>query len=166
MFSESFVSSLMQVAITGAGLVFAVYALVAALHRQMFRNRAKDLYEKVMEYKKQTGSTPTKNRADQRLQQLEADIRLTSAFPWYLDVGICVTFILYMASVLTASIWFVNIENRTGQLETAIWELFMCGNAAFLAVGFMIIVQISKTLRKAYRATKAKMTSFIEQTGQ
>lgn len=157
MFSEIFVSSLMQIAITGAGLVFAVYALVAALHRQMLQRRAQDLYEKVEEYKKRTDAIPPKEQGKQQLKELEADIRLTNVFPWYFGIGIGIAFLLYMVCVFAASIWFVSSANRTGEAEFVIWQSFMLGNLAFLIVGFMIILEISRTLKKTYEKTKVKL---------
>jgi hypothetical protein len=62
-----------------------------------------------------------------------------------------------MVSVFSASIWLANVEIRTGQAEFAIWESFMCANVAFLAVGLMIILQISRTLKKAFADAKKEV---------
>ena len=75
--SETALSTMMQVSITGAGLLLAIYALIIPISRRIFLERAHYLKKKTEEFAKQrsslTADTSSKEfKALQRLSEVRS----------------------------------------------------------------------------------------------
>jgi len=158
MLTETAVSAILQVGITGAGLVLAVYTLISALSQRIFKERAKLLHQKIEEFEEQRNKiTPeSSNKEIQNLGKLKREIEGIKIFPRYMGIGIGVTFALYMFSVIVASGWLANPSARTSAQEFFVLASFGLANTLFLVVGLYTIGEVFLTMKKEFDEIKKK----------
>ncbi len=158
MLSETALLTMVQVGVTGAGLVLAIYTLIIPISRRMFNYRAKLLYKQITEFKKQnyTLTPEATNKEFKRLRQLSKNIRETRIFPRYLGVGVLFTFFSY---ILLALLGFVALNpiNRTNEIEFFIALIFFVAIFSFLSLGIFTIYDISNTMKNEYERIKKKI---------
>ncbi len=152
MASEALLSSLMQVGVTGAGLVLAVYGLILPISRKMFlhRSRLVRTQTKLLEEKRaKLTSEAAKNELNQ-LKKLEASVGQNRRFPVYLSWGVALTFVLYILMALSGFLALFNPLNNNPVNDAWIMVNFALANVSFLFIGVFSVLDISRTLKREY----------------
>lgn len=164
MLTESFVSTVIQISITGAGLILAIYALVAPLSRRIFKERARILESKIQEFEElRSHITPESSKKDiDNLKKLKVEIEEIKIFPRYLGIGVTLTFLCYMFSLIAASGWLANPLSRTPDNEAFIIILFTVSNVLFLIVGLLTIFEVFTVMKKEFEKIKKKQKEIKE----
>jgi hypothetical protein len=164
MLTESFVSAIIQISITGAGLILAIYALVAPLSRKIFKERAKILKKKIQEFEDlRSHITPESSHKEiDKLKRLKKEIEEVKIFPRYLGIGVTVTFLSYMFSLIVASGWLANPLNQTPNNELLIIVLFTVSNVLFLFVGLFTIFEVFNVMKKEFEEIKKRQKEIKE----
>ena len=95
--SETAVSTVMQVSVTAAGLLLAIYALIIPISRRIFSERANYLKKKNEEFEniRETLSPDASNKQFKELQSLAEEIKGTRDVPKILTTGISIPLTLY-----------------------------------------------------------------------
>jgi hypothetical protein len=158
MLSESFVSVIMQVSITGAGLILAIYALVAPLSQRIFKERAGKLNKKIQEFEELRDQiTPESSGKEiQKLKELKMEIEGTKIFPRYLGIGVAATFLFYMLSLIIALGWLANPVSRPPENELFLMISFLFANILFMFVGFYTLIEVFNVMKKEFEEIKEK----------
>ena len=158
MLSETVVSTLLEASITGAGLVLAVYALITPMSEKIFKERARRLQHLIEEFEKEKNkiTADASNKDFKRLKKLRDEIKEIRIFPRYLSIGILITFISFMLSVIVDGGWLAQPLNRTSENEFAIYTAFVVAIVLFLFVGILTIFEIFNTMRKEFEDVKKK----------
>lgn len=118
MLTESFVTAVMEVSITGAGLVLAILALVAPLSRKINKiNAPEEKIEKVKNYLLGVG------------------------------ISLAITFLFYMLSLLVAYGWFLEPLNQA-LYEILLKIFFLVSNATFMVFGFFVLTLIYSLMER------------------
>jgi hypothetical protein len=110
MLPESLVLTLLQASITGAGLVFAVYALIVPLSRRLFEYRAREIHDGMEELKKKVskvGTQISQRELDEMKEVLES-IDKRKDFPVYLGAGVAAIFSFYVLSTFMCVWWWLG----------------------------------------------------------
>jgi uncharacterized membrane protein (DUF106 family) len=158
MLTETFLSTVVVVGVTGAGLVLAIYALIIPISRRMFINRTRLLRRQMKEFEEQREELETKDSKKlKRLQQLADSIRETKIFPRYLSYGMLLTFSLYLTSALSGFTYFISPSNHTVLDDWVITLTFMFANLAFFFVGIYAIIDISLTMKREFERIKKRL---------
>lgn len=153
MLTESFVSSILEASIAGAGLVLAVYALVIPIAGKIFELKAKVLLESLKEFK----DTLTKLKDEftdedkRRLEELTSDIVSRKIIPTYLSLGTSLVFVCYMACALFSVGWFLNWNRPT--IDVFIAPLFAISTIIFLLIGILTVKDVSSVLKEQFKET-------------
>jgi len=156
--SEALLSTVVQIGVTGAGLVLAIYALIIPLSRRMFSRRARDLYDDIQKFKdKRENLTPEATKQLKQLQVLADSIKETRRFPRYLTLGVLLVFFLYMTIALFGFFALFNPINNTPQNDFIIAILFLSATVAFMFLGALTIGDISWTMKKEYEEIKKQI---------
>jgi uncharacterized membrane protein YciS (DUF1049 family) len=158
MLSESVVSTFLQASITGAGLIFAIYALFTPLSHRIFEERIEKLQRQIERFDelKDKITPDSKSKELKKLQDLQDLIKETKIFPRYLGYGVSLTFVGYVTSVLVDWAWLINLDNRVELLEIIITTVFAISTVAFLFVGGLAILEIYLSMRKEFEDIKKK----------
>jgi hypothetical protein len=141
--SENTVTAFLEASITGAGLVFAVFALITPI-RKTINDNAKERLKRLLE----DYSIERRVRGSKRLNQIRRDIRLTKIYPSALNFGLLSAFFFFTATVFDCGAWLVNSSNRNSGFEPLITWNFFIAWASFFFVGIATISQISNMMRK------------------
>jgi uncharacterized membrane protein (DUF485 family) len=156
--SETLLSTVVQIGVTGAGLVLAIYALIIPLSRKMFSRRARDLHDDIQKFKdKCENLTPQATKQLKQLQDLADSIKETRRFPRYLTIGVLLVFMLYIALALFGSFALFNPINNTPQSDFIIAILFILATVSFMFLGGLTIGDISWTMKKEYEEIKKQI---------
>lgn len=158
MLTETAVSAILQASITGAGLVLAVYALIAPLSRRIFKERAKLLQEKIEEFNIQRDkiTLESSEKDIKNLGKLKKEIKGIKIVPRYMGVGIASTFVVYIFSIIVSTGWLTVPSSRTPDREFLLFTLFMVGSLLFVTVGLFTIVEVYFTMKKEFEEIKKK----------
>jgi len=94
MLTETMVLVILQVSITGAGLIMAIYALITPVARSMFTERVELRKKKKEEFDKikKKISSNSQNSDFKRLETLASEIKKIKTFPKYLGFGVSLVF--------------------------------------------------------------------------
>ena len=159
MLSDAYLSTVMQIGITGAGLVLAIYALIIPISKKMFTYRAIMLRDQVKLFEEQLKNlTPeVKKEEFKHLQQSADAVKETKIFPRYLSVGVLFVFVFYILLAVTASGMMINADSRIPLNEMLIQWLFFIACISFLSLGVYTIADISATMRREYERIKKKL---------
>jgi len=159
MLSDSFLTTVVQTGITGAGLVVAIYALIIPISRKMFIYWAKIARElfKLFEEQRKNLTPEAKSREFKRLKQSADAVKETKGFPKYLGVGVLVTFVLYGLSALCGSIALTDPAKGTTESDLVLVILFIGANLSFLLLGIFTIFDVYATMKHDYEKVKEKL---------
>jgi hypothetical protein len=134
--SETALSAIMQVSITGAGLLLAIYALIIPVSRKIFISRAMYLQRKTAEFEKKRQTLTPQASADEfkALQRLSGDIKETKQFPKILSAGVIFSFAAYTLTLFFSWVALVNplYNNETSLIMINIF--FIVSNGFFLSL--------------------------------
>jgi uncharacterized membrane protein len=154
MLSETVVSALLEASVTGAGLVLAVYALVTPISGKIFRERARRLKRLLGEFEEEKNKI-TPDRDLKRLKELQKQTKQLRVFPSYWGIGMLLTFILFMVSLLFSYVWLTNTDTiARANFELSIVVTFELAWIALLVIGISTIVEIYLTMRKEFEEIK------------
>lgn len=159
MLSDTFLSTMVQIGITGAGLVLAIYALIIPISRKMFIYRAMTIREQMELFEEQRKKlTPeATDKEFKRLQQMANAVKGTRIFPRYLGVGVLLTFGFCIFLAVSAFGPLINPANRTVENEMIISVFFSVTIISFLLLGLITIFDIAVTMKKEYERIKRKL---------
>ncbi|MEM2173271.1 MAG: hypothetical protein QXS66_08580 [Thermoproteota archaeon] len=151
---ENIALALLQSSITGAGLVLAVYALLIPILRTLFEKRAKELKDSIEAYRKksETISTEIKEKEIREIRRLLSKIEEKRKLPGYMDLGIMLSFLIYILSVFL-SLWSLFDSNII--LSTILF--FIMATLIFLFTGVCALVDIYSAFRDEYRSLKEEI---------
>jgi hypothetical protein len=121
MLTEGFVTAIMEASITGAGLVLAVFALVASLSRRI--HKIEGPQEKIEEIKK---------------------------LPKTLGASLSLTFLFYMLSFFMAYGWFLE-PSLQASYELLLKIFFLVSNGFFTIFGFSVLVLVYSLMERESR---------------
>jgi hypothetical protein len=121
MLSESFVTAVMEVSITGAGLVLAVLALVAPLSRKI-----------------------------NEINVPEENIEKVKNLLLGVGISLAITFLFYMLSLFMAYGWFFEPLNQA-LYEMLLKIFFLLSNVFFMVFGYFVLTLIYSLMEKELR---------------
>jgi hypothetical protein len=121
MLSESLVTTIMEVSITGAGLVLAVLALVAPVSRRI-------------------------NKIDVPEENIERVKKLLLG----LVSSLAISFLFYMLSVLIAYGWFLEPLNQA-LYEILLEFFFPVSNVFFMVFGYFVVAVVYSLMERELR---------------
>ena len=156
MLSETFVSTILTVSITGAGLILAIYALITPISRKMFEERLKLLRKKKEEFdkKKRKIDSESSDKDFKLLRTLASEIQAIKAFPKYLGLGVSMVFFGYFLTALSSFFWFTVPSDIKGMYEPSILIFFFISTTGFFLVGLYAIIDVHQTMKKEYEQLK------------
>jgi len=156
--SETVVSAFLEVSITGAGLVLAVYALVTPISEKIFQKRAISLKSLIEEFEKEKNkiTVDASTKDFKHLNELRSQIKSIRVFPRYLGVGVVATFSFFMLCALFSALWSMNVIYRSDTIEAYIIGNFFAALFILLSVGISTIIEIFDIMRKEFEDIKAK----------
>lgn len=168
MLSETLVSTCLEVSITGAGLVLAVYALVTPLSEKIFARRAEQLEHLLKDFEKEKSRiTPdAANKDFKHLLQLRDNIGEIKIFPRYLSYGILTSFGVFIFSALADFAWLANTKNQVPENDLYIIIPFLIAIFLFFAIGVLTIGEIFRTMKKEFEDIKKKQKEIKETTNE
>jgi hypothetical protein len=122
MLSESFVTAIMEVSITGAGLVLAILALVAPLSRKI-----------------------------NEINVPEENIEKVKNLLLGVGISLAITFLFYMLSLFMAYGWFLGDPLSQALYEILLKIFFLVSNATFMVFGFSVLTLIYTLMERELR---------------
>lgn len=152
MASEVLLSTVIQISVTGAGLVLAIYALIIPISKKLFLHRAQLLSKqmKLFEQKRKSISPNANNKDFNQLGTLRNLIKENKRLPIYLTTGVIVTFTLFITSAFVSFLPLYNPLSNTPENDFIIMIMFFCSLIAFMFLGAFTISDISLTMKKEY----------------
>jgi uncharacterized membrane protein (DUF106 family) len=156
MLTETILTTMIQVGVTGAGLVLAIYALIIPISRRMFIDRARLLRKQIKKFEEQKSNLKPEasDKEFKSLQQLAEKIKETKIFPRYLDIGVFLVFTFYMLLTIMGFTFLSSPLYQTAANELLIIIIFSIANVGFLFLGITTIADISWTMHKEYERIK------------
>jgi hypothetical protein len=154
MFTEGFVSILLEASITGAGLILAIYALISPILDKVIKVRKELIAAKKEQFDILAEKIKTE-RSDANMKQLnklnDALTELTS-FPNFLGLGVVLVFMLFLSTSVNAFIWFTQPSNAKSLLtEDTITVSFLSAIGGFFIVGLYTILEVARTMRHEWK---------------
>jgi uncharacterized membrane protein (DUF106 family) len=113
MFTEGFVSILLEASLTGAGLILAIYALISSILDKIIDVRKELIAEKKEQFDNFAEKIKTE-RSDANMKQLNKlndALKELISFPNFLGVGVVLVFMLYLFVSFLAFQWFTQPIN-------------------------------------------------------
>jgi hypothetical protein len=150
----------MTASITGAGLVIAYYAFVAAMADRIFQRRADKLEErhkKILEIRKIDEAFEPANleKTTKAFQALTEDVKEIGSVPSYLGYAVFVDFALFSFSALAALNWLsVDAPLRNNNQWLLVGLLFLAAIAVLMFVGGSGIVEVYRTMQDRFEKLK------------
>jgi hypothetical protein len=164
--SDTALSTVLQVSITGAGLLLAVYALIIPVSRKIFISRALYLFKEKAEFeKKRQNLTANAEPKDfQELQRLTKEIKEVQEFPPYLGTGVIFSFTSYIISSIIS--WLALFAPSTNSIiiTIIIGTFFLIANLLFALIGAFTVGVISQSMEKEYIEIKKKLENKSKDT--
>lgn len=158
--TETMVTGIMTASVTGAGLVIAFYALLAAMSDRIFERRVQKLHEKHEEVKSiqsESHAFESSNfgATSKRMSSLNDEIEEIQSFPKYLGPFITADFLLFILSASFAFYWLVT----SGADRTVLWGNLVVfafiGSLALLVLsGVSGITEVYKTIHDRFEELK------------
>ena len=150
MLAETFVSTILTASVAGAGLVLAVYTLIASLLDKIIKTRRELITEKTRKFNDLLMSYETSN-TDANLRQLTEShnqLRTLRSFPKYLSYGMFFSFLFYFFASFFALSWFIIEEPSYEILQILFFGL---ASLVFLSVGIYTIVEVFMAMKHEWR---------------
>ena len=145
----------MEASVTGAGLILAVYALIIPMFHRIFEELNTELSDTSLEFEKlKIKITPESSTKEMKqLNELRSNIKALKKTPYYLFLGVVITFLLYFISTLYDVFWFTAISpESTGYVMSGI---FISATAGFFYVGVVAIYIVYIPMKNEFeRITK------------
>lgn len=148
--------ALLQASITGAGLVFAAYALIVTLYDRILRQRADKyanvfsrLYKRMQELSNAKVTDENKTNLVETFSDIKGlNIKLDSAksLPKYLRFGIGIIFFGYIVSTFFSVLWLIDLPNA----DYPLLFFFTASTILFLIVGLASIREINSIMVNDY----------------
>jgi len=157
--NENIALGIIQSSVTAAALIFAVYTVLMPLLKDILTMRANLAVKKREEIEKRIEGDLAKADEDEitKLKELQE-------LPWWASTGLLLTFILFLASTLIATLWFIIDKKQDPTNDTSLW-VFASAISMFLLTGAGALIQIkdtlSRELEKTIQATKLKKSTII-----
>lgn len=144
----------MEASVVGSGLVLAVYALIVPMAHRIFEERVRNLKSKIVEFEelKSKISHESNNKEMKQLNNLRIEIKNIVDFPFYLGIGVVITFIFYILSTILDSYYIISVIPPEG-LDVVSATLFILATASFFLVGLGAIFNIYTAMKKEYAET-------------
>ena len=163
MLTETLVSTILTVSITGAGLILAIYALITPISRKMFEERLKLLRKKKEEFdkKKRKIDSESSDKDFKLLRTLASEIQAIKAFPQYLGSGVLIVFVGYFLTIIVSFLWFIVEPHIKGTYEPSILILFFISTIGFLSVGVYAILDVYRTMKEEYEQVKKEKKEVV-----
>ena len=156
MLNQDIVLALLQASITGAGLVFAAYALILTLQERILKLRAEkyakffnDLYSRMNQLSSEKvteGNQKKLMRICDEIKALNKKLDSAKTLPTYLRFGMGTIFFGYIASTLASVLWLIGLQNA----DSLLLVLFTASTVVFLVVGLASIREISSIMAYDY----------------
>jgi uncharacterized membrane protein (DUF485 family) len=154
MFTEGFVSILLEASLTGAGLILAIYALITSILDKIIKVR-KELVAKKKEQFDSFAEKVKTERSDANMKQLNKlndALKNLIPFPKYFGVGVILVFMLYLFVSFFAFQWFTQpIGSKSVVTEDSMAVCFLVATAGFLLVGVYTITEVARTMRHEWK---------------
>jgi hypothetical protein len=163
MLNQEIVLALFQASITGAGLVFAAYALILTFNKRILSQRAEQ-YAKActelltgMSEAKKKAATLTDSEGDSmwavdfvnNIKEKNQQLKDNEKLPNYLrSVMFEITFLGYIISTIIGVLWLIGLQNVA--VEALALIFFMASTIAFLILGLKSIKEIRKIMIRDY----------------
>jgi hypothetical protein len=167
-FSDALITGIMTASVTGAGLVIAIYALLARMSDRIFETRFEELNKFCAEVKDISHNPDSFNeinlkKTTARLNQLQSSIGSMKAFPNYLGLGVLVTFCAFFFSIAFCLISLIGGEIFNHEfLSNVIIGFFGASLFLFFSVCFYGIFDINRAISHNFDRLK-KERDKIEQ---
>ena len=145
----------MEASITGAGLILAMYALVVPMSRRIFEENVNALNVKIKKFEDlKSKITPESNNKEMKqLNNLRSEIKDMRNFPYYLGIGVVITFSLYIISTTYDVFWLTNPTQGT---DIFLAIVFIVATFSFFLVGLGAIFSIFRSMKKEFEEITKK----------
>ena len=151
MLSETLVIGFMEASIAGAGLIIAIYALLIPISKRIFKENIEDLNSKITEYKKlKTKIISESDDKEVQLKILIGEIKAKRKFPFYLGIGAAFTLFFYTTSIYFDTLWLITPSPHPVGFDNLLLFLFIAGTSFFMAVGFDVVGNIYRSMKKEF----------------
>jgi hypothetical protein len=154
MLGENIVLVLLESSVAGAGLIIAIYALIAPLSRKIFEGRlemAKGRLKQFEDIKAQT--TPEEvAKYTKALKTVAGQIKELKTFPSYLGPLVLIDFALFAVTALLCSLWFTG--TREEMQVYVILAFFIASLFLFASVGIGAIIEVYRWLTLEFEQLK------------
>jgi len=159
--SQVFVLAIFQASLVGAGLVFAVYALVISIMNRMFRLRLDTVTASLGEWL--TASKRFDISTNRGLNEMERSLDDTARkiagefrYPLHLIVGFLTTFIGYIVVTFMCVQWLVS-PTPTQYVDELIAPIFVVTTFVFLLVGLLSLLDTYYITRRQFEKMMDKV---------
>ena len=154
MFTEAFVSILLEASLTGAGLILAIYALITPILDKIIKVRKELVAEKKEQFDSFAEKVKTE-RSDANMNQLNKlndALKNLIPFPKFFGVGVLFVFMLYIFVSFFAFEWFMQpIVSKSVVTEDAMAISFLVATCGFLFVGLYTISEVARTMKHQWK---------------
>jgi hypothetical protein len=153
--TEILLSAILTASITGAGLVIAIYALIAHLHKEIFERRLTIVQEKNREFEETKAKiTPEEPwEGTQHLTAIGEEMKSLKTFPKYLGSGVQIVFTGYIISAFISVFWLTNMVQNP-QAENILLFLFGLSTFVFLIVGWDGMGDVHTLMKEKFEQLK------------
>jgi hypothetical protein len=154
MFTEGFVSILLEASLTGAGLILAIYALISSILDKIIKVRKELIAEKKEQFDSFAEKIKTERSAAnmKQLNKLNDALKELIPFPNFLGVGVVLVFMLYLFVSFFAFQWFTQpIDMKSLVTEDFMAVFFLLATGGFFIVGVYTITEVARTMRHEWK---------------
>ena len=146
------VGKLLQASVTGAGLVFVVYALLLPRADSILERRAKVLAQAWADL-----FTRPKEKPEKDIEDLARRIAVLSELPWILRSGILLAFVCYGISSFLAWNWLVYPDWWEGKSFEIVRLPFGIATFVFTLLGVGTIWETGNVLQQSWELLKKRI---------
>jgi hypothetical protein len=150
-------STILTASIAGAGLIMAIYALVAGLRNKIFEKRLTLLSDKMKEFEESRKNiTPEQSLEDfQHFRAKAVQIQTLKDFPTYLASGVKFVFTFYILTAFFSLFWLIDVvENQVAEILLIL--LFCFSTLGFFGVVWSAIKDIQELMKEEFEQLKKK----------
>jgi uncharacterized membrane protein (DUF106 family) len=164
MLGENLVLTLLEACVTGAGLVIAIYALIAPISSKIFERRLETLKKRLKQFEDvKAQTTPEKASKDAKtLKTLGDEIKEMKTFPSYLGPLVFMDFALFAITAINSSLWFVGRREETQVYP--ILGFFIASMTLFVVVGTGAIIDVYSSMKREFEQLKKEKEEVEETT--